>query len=144
MKSYVLGAADRCRALIGLAGGMRVVDDYDGALDTLNEVQNLAATHGVIPDLARIHHLRGNLYFPLGNVDGGLQEHEKALQYAQAAGDVDNEARALSGLRDAHYSRGRKCAALDYFRRCAVPQAQVLSDIGGQSVHGGVDPVLYQ
>ena len=81
---------------------------------------SLAAEQGLIPELARIHHLRGNLYFPLGNVDGCLEEHEKALHYAQQAGDAENEARALSGLGDAHYSRGRMRTALDYFRRCVA------------------------
>jgi class 3 adenylate cyclase/tetratricopeptide (TPR) repeat protein len=112
--------ADRCHALIGLAGGMRVIDDYDGALALLEEAQSLATGLVLINELARIHHLRGNLYFPLGNVSGCLEEHKKALEFAQQAGDTENEARALSGLGDAHYSCGRMRTALDYFRRCVA------------------------
>jgi len=110
--------AGRCRALIGIAEGMRVTDDYDDAFQALHEAQQLAGNLELVQELARIHHLRGNLHFPLGNVDGCLEEHEKALHYAQQAGDAQNEARALSGLGDAHYSRGRMRTALDYFHRC--------------------------
>jgi predicted ATPase/class 3 adenylate cyclase len=116
--------ADRCHALMGLAGGMRVIDNYDGALAALEEAQGLATELGLINELARIHHLRGNLYFPLGNVTGCLEEHEKALEYAQQAGDTESEARALSGLGDAHYSRGRMRTALGYFRRCVALSKQ--------------------
>ncbi len=111
-------AVGRCRALIGIAEGMRVTDDYDGAFAALDEAQQLAGQESLDRELARIHHLRGNLYFPLGNVNGCLEEHEKALLYAQKAGDTENEARALSGLGDAHYSRGRMRTSLDYFKRC--------------------------
>jgi tetratricopeptide (TPR) repeat protein len=108
----------RCRALIGIAEGMRVTDEYDAALRALDEAQGLAGTRQLDGELARIHHLRGNLYFPLGNVSGCLEEHELALLHAQKAGDTENEARALSGLGDAHYSRGRMRTSLDHFTRC--------------------------
>jgi len=108
----------RCRALIGIAEGMRVTDEYDAALQALDEAQELAGAQQLDGELARIHHLRGNLYFPLGNVTGCLEEHEQALLYAQKTGDTENEARALSGLGDAHYSRGRMRTSLGHFRRC--------------------------
>lgn len=112
------GDAERCRALIGLAGGMRIIDAYDDAFETLDEAQSLAARQNLKGELATIHHLRGNLYFPLGNVTACMEEHEKALQFAREVADTKNEARALSGLGDASYSSGRMRTAHDYFRRC--------------------------
>ncbi len=109
---------ERCRALIGIAGCMRVTDNFDDALQALEEAEALAAAAQMTAELARIHYLRGNLYFPLGNIKGCLEEHDKALVHAREAGDAENEARALSGLGDAHYSKGRMRTSLEYFRRC--------------------------
>ena len=110
-------AEDRCEALIGLAGNMRLTDEYESALEALNEAQALASEKQHIAKLTRIHHLRGNLYFPLGNTEGCLQEHEHALQFSQQSGDTENEARALAGLGDAHYSKGRMRTAHEHFQR---------------------------
>ena len=112
------GDTERCRALIGLAGGMRIVDKYDDAFKVLEEAQVLATRQSLKGELARIHHLRGNLYFPLGRVAECMDEHEKALHYADEVADTENKARALSGLGDASYSSGRMRTAHDYFGRC--------------------------
>jgi class 3 adenylate cyclase len=112
------GDAERCRALIGLAGGMRIVDAYDDAFKALDEAQVLATRRDLKRQLAQIHHLRGNLYFPLGNVVACMEEHKKALHYAGEVADTENEARALGGLGDAAYLSGRTRTALGYFRRC--------------------------
>lgn len=112
------GDLDRCPALIGLAAGMRVTDEYDDALDALDQSEAIAAGAGLISELARIHHLRGNIYFPIGNIDGCLQEHEKARTLAHDAGSPEGEANALSGLGDAYYLRGRMKTSLDHFQRC--------------------------
>ncbi|NIR58053.1 MAG: tetratricopeptide repeat protein, partial [Gammaproteobacteria bacterium] len=53
------GDAERCRALIGLAGGMRIVDAYEDAFQALDEAQALAEGEGLTGELARIHYLRG-------------------------------------------------------------------------------------
>jgi class 3 adenylate cyclase len=53
----------QCRARIGLAAGMRVTDDYDGALEALDEAQAVAAAHGLEEELSQIHYYRGNIYF---------------------------------------------------------------------------------
>jgi class 3 adenylate cyclase/tetratricopeptide (TPR) repeat protein len=116
--SLASGDLDRCPALIGLAAGMRVTDEYDDALQALDQSEAIAAGAGLTSELARIHHLRGNIYFPIGNIDGCLQEHEKALAFAQDAGSPEGEANALSGLGDAYYLRGRMKTSLDHFQRC--------------------------
>ncbi len=112
------GEPERCRALIGLAGGMRIVDAYDDAFKALDEALELATRQSLKGELARIHYLRGNLCFPLGRVAECMKEHEKALKYAGEVADTENEARALSGLGDASYSSGRMRTAHNYFRRC--------------------------
>jgi tetratricopeptide (TPR) repeat protein len=68
--------------------------------------------------LARLWTLRGNLHFPRGELDACLAAHERALGFAEQAGSPEDIARALGGLGDAQYQRGRMLAARDYFRRC--------------------------
>ena len=109
---------EMCLAWIGLAAGMRVTDDYEEALAALDRAQDVAGPHGLHKELSRIHYYRGSLYFPLGNIDGCLEEHEKALDYARRAGSPEEEARALSGLGDADYLRGRMITAHGHFKRC--------------------------
>ena len=111
-------APARCRALIGLAAGMRVTDDFDAAFEALDQAQTIAESEALHLERSQVHYYRGNLNFPLGEIDGCLKEHEQALTYAQRATSPEDEARALSGLGDAYYSRGRMITALDYFRRC--------------------------
>ncbi len=100
-----------CHALIGLASGMRLTDELDGALRVLDRAEGPAKSNELKLELARLHHLRGNLYFPLGNIDGCRKEHELALKYAQKAGSPEWEAQALGGLGDAEYARGRLLTA---------------------------------
>lgn len=110
--------AERARAWIGQAEGMRIVDRYDEALLALDQAQTAAAAQGRADQLANIHFLRGNLFFPLGNLEGCLEQHELAREYAHKIGSVESEARALGGLGDAYYQRGRMITGHKHFRRC--------------------------
>ncbi|MEP6874612.1 MAG: adenylate/guanylate cyclase domain-containing protein [Burkholderiales bacterium] len=112
--------ADRSRALIGMASGMRVNDRVDEGLAALAEAQPLAEKEGLALELARLHHLRGNLYFPLGRIDECLSEHQASLAYARTAGSVEAEATALGGLGDAYYLQGRMRSAHEQFARCVA------------------------
>ncbi|MCH8187661.1 MAG: AAA family ATPase [Proteobacteria bacterium] len=107
---------DRCRAWLGVAGGMRVLDRYDEALDALAQAEK--ATDADPADVARIHFDRGNIFFPTGNIEGCLEEHEAARKYSRAAGSAEGEARALGGLGDAYYQRGRMITANKHFDDC--------------------------
>ncbi len=69
-------------------------------------------------DLVQIHYLRGNVYFPLGNIEGCLAEHQKALGFAREVGSTEGEALALGGLGDAYYLRGHMRTACEQFRAC--------------------------
>ena len=109
---------ERCQALFGLAAGYRIVDRIDDALAALSDAEPLAERAERTLDLARIHHLRGNLYFPLGKLEGCLTEHEKALKFAEMSGSAEFTARALGGLGDAYYALGRMKTAHRYLDRC--------------------------
>ncbi|XIA65023.1 adenylate/guanylate cyclase domain-containing protein [Bradyrhizobium sp. TZ2] len=109
---------ERCRAWLGLAAGLRVTDRFDEAFAMLDKAATAAANDD-LAERARIHHLRGNLCFPLGRLVECLQEHERALECARRASSPEMEARALGGLGDAEYARGRMASAHRHFSRCA-------------------------
>ena len=108
----------RCEAWIGLAAGMRVATDYVAGLELLDKAEPVAAQHNLIVELARLYHLRGNLHFPLGNVEACRESHQSALDCAREAQSLEFEARALGGLGDAAYARGRMRTAYDYYNGC--------------------------
>jgi tetratricopeptide (TPR) repeat protein len=112
------GDTERCRAWLGLAQGMRITDRLPEALATLEKAEVAATSCDLRPELAQIHHLRGNLYFPLGRLDDCRREHELALDEARRSGSVELEALALGGLGDSEYVRGRMHTAYQCFRRC--------------------------
>jgi class 3 adenylate cyclase/tetratricopeptide (TPR) repeat protein len=124
MESYQRGLQlaendiQRVPVWIGLASGMRIEDRYDEALETLDQAEAAAATNGLTSELARIHHLRGNLYFPLGRIEDCKEQHQLALGFAQDAHSLENEARALGGLGDAYYAQGRMRTGYEHFHRC--------------------------
>jgi tetratricopeptide (TPR) repeat protein len=110
----------RCRAWIGLAAGMRLTDQYDEALAAIDQAEAAATIEGLTEERARVHHLRGNLCFPLGRIEECVREHELSLKFAHEAGSPKAEARALGGLGDAFYALGRMKTANDYFSRCVT------------------------
>jgi class 3 adenylate cyclase/tetratricopeptide (TPR) repeat protein len=109
---------ERCRAWLGLAAGMRVTDRFDEAFAALDAAEAVAIERDLAAELAHIHHLRGNLYFPLGRLEECLREHELSRACARRANSPDLEARALGGLGDAEYARGRIITAYGCFHRC--------------------------
>ena len=109
---------ERCEARIGLARGMRIADRIDEALAALDAAEAIAAVGQRDLELAWIHHLRGNFYFPLGRVEGCAAEHRLALEYARRAKSDELETRALGGLGDASYAQGRMASAYRNFSDC--------------------------
>ena len=112
--------AQRCRAWLGLAGVKRVTDDVDGAFTDLERAEAAARAHGLKEQLADIHFLRGNLYFPRGDIEGCLGEHRASLELAREIGSVELEVRALGGLGDSEYMRGRMRSAHTNLARCVA------------------------
>jgi class 3 adenylate cyclase/tetratricopeptide (TPR) repeat protein len=108
----------RCDAWMGLAAGKRVMTDYHEALDLLDKAEAVATNHHLTQTLTQLHHLRGNLCFSLGRTDDCRNQHLLALTFAQQCGSAEGEARALGGLGDAEYARGRMITARDYYTRC--------------------------
>jgi tetratricopeptide (TPR) repeat protein len=112
------------QAQLGLAEGLRVSEGLDEALELLDQAQHAAERHDMVAELARIHHLRGNIFFPLGNIDGCREEHERGLRFAQRSGSPEAEARALGGLADAAYAQGKMRSAFEHFSRCVALSRQ--------------------
>jgi tetratricopeptide (TPR) repeat protein len=108
----------RCMAMIGMAEGLRIADRHTRALEVLQTAEAAAVHEGLVDERGRIHYLRGNVYFPLGNIEGCLAEHEKALVFARQVNSAESEALALGGLGDAHYLRGHMRTACEQFRAC--------------------------
>ena len=108
----------RCHASIGLASGMRLVDDYDNALSALDQAEPIARANDMHRELSQVHYYRGSIYFPLGNLEGCLEQHGLALDHARRAGSAEEEALALSGLGDANYMRGYMITAFGFYDQC--------------------------
>ncbi len=114
------GLAERAQALILQAAGMRLNDRIDEGLAALQEAQPLAEQAGLALELSHLHHLRGNLLFPLGRPAECLHAHEQALAHAIEAGSLEAQAAALGGLGDAQYLHGRMAAANEQFVKCVA------------------------
>ena len=103
---------------ISLIASLRMADRLGEALEELDQAEFCASHNERIVDLARIHHLRGNIYFPLGKIEQCLAEHQKSLEFARKARSTEDEARAEGGLCDAYYMRGRMRSAHEHVERC--------------------------
>ena len=108
--------AERCRALIGIAAGHRLIAGVDAALAALAEAEPLA--QGLARESCELHYIRGNLHFARGDNDACRAEHQAALGFAESLADPLWEVHATSGLGDADYADGRMVSALARFRRC--------------------------
>lgn len=112
--------ASLCQSQLGLAEGLRVSEGLAEALSLLDAAQQVAQRLDSVPELARLHHLRGNILFPLGRIEDCRAEHERGLAYARRLGLPEAEARALGGLADAAYAQGRMRTAFEHFSRCVT------------------------
>jgi tetratricopeptide (TPR) repeat protein len=110
--------AQRLRAWLGIAGGLRTLDIYDRALAALDNAARLAVALGDRKSLMYVQSLRGHVYFPLGNMDACLGAHEEARRLATEVGTPADEARALGGLGDAYYQNARILTSRRYFEDC--------------------------
>ena len=110
--------AERCRAILGVADGLRITAQYDELLQLLERAEAIAESKQLFRELARICRLRGNANFIKGEVDACLRSFTSALEYARTAESAEDEVHALGGLGDAEYSRGRYLSAYRYFHEC--------------------------
>jgi len=112
--------AERARALIATAAGMRLNDRIVEGLAALDEAEPLAQEAALALDLSRLHHLRGNLLFPLARDADCVREHELARRFARDAGSLEAEAAAMGGLGDGYYLQGRMRSANRQFQACVA------------------------
>ncbi len=110
--------SERCRAQIGIAEGLRLSEQHNELLQTLNRAEDDAGVRGHLPERARIHQLRGSVYFTRGEIDACLRATEISLNYARDGTSPELEARALGGLGDAEFARGHMISAHNYFDQC--------------------------
>ncbi len=111
---------DRCRALLGIASGQRLIAGLEEALVALADAEPLARESGLTRELAELHYTRGNLHFARGDIAACGAEHSAALAAARTLDDPAWEARATSGLADAAYAEGRMLTALARFQHCVA------------------------
>ncbi|NQV54985.1 MAG: tetratricopeptide repeat protein, partial [Rhodospirillales bacterium] len=111
-------AGDEVSMLIDLVSALRILDRYEEALESLVRAEAVAEKFGQTENLSLIHYYRGNIYFPMGNIEGCLEQHLRARDFARAANSPEYEARALSGLGDAYYLRGQMITANKMFVEC--------------------------
>ncbi len=109
---------ERCRARIGIAEGLRLSEQHTELLQTLDRAEADASMEENIRELARIHQLRGSVFFTRGEIDACLQANEISLNYAGDGTSPELEAQALGGLGDAEFARGRMISAHAYFDQC--------------------------
>jgi tetratricopeptide (TPR) repeat protein len=110
--------AAQCKAWIGVASCVRLLGGNDEGIAALMAAEPLAQRHQAHRELSDIHYYFGSLLFTAGDIDGCLRHHGQAHDFALKARDAECEARALSGLGDAHYARGHMRLAIDHFHRC--------------------------
>lgn len=110
--------AERCLALLGIAEALRIIERIDEALDLLDEAQPIAEAHSLSEVLMRLHHLRGNLLFPKGDITGCEAGHRQSIAFAKGIGSAEGEARGLGGLGDAAYVAGRMQTSHSVLSEC--------------------------
>ena len=105
---------------IGLAEALRITDHHSEALAELGIAEALATEGKRLVEMSRIHHLRGNIYYPLGKAENCFVEHKAAWRLAKKAASTEWEARALGGLGDAYFLAGRIKQAHRQFEDCVA------------------------
>ncbi len=108
----------KCRALIGVAEGLRITESYPELLDTLKTALQELEDLGAPRERARICQLMGSLHFVHGETKQCLSENNRSLAFAREAGSRELEAQALGNLADAEFARGRMVSAHRLFDDC--------------------------
>jgi class 3 adenylate cyclase/tetratricopeptide (TPR) repeat protein len=114
------GEIGRCNALIGVAEGLAATGEHREALESLEIASDIASDIGSGQGLerARIFRIMGKVFFYRGQIDACLEANKHSLDCARSVRSFEVEARALSGLANAEYNRGRFITAHRYFDQC--------------------------
>ena len=113
--------AGRARALLGLAGALRISEGFDEALGLLDAAEAIARAHDRADECSRIApSAREHLFHARQVIDACRQQHEHSLAMARRSGAPESEALALGGLGDAAYAVGRMRSAHAHFHDCVT------------------------
>lgn len=111
------GEIGRCNAWIGVAEGLAETGAHNELQEIADEALAIAEEHRLSLELARIYQLVGGVQFYRGQIEDCLQSNKLSLAHARDARSPEYEARALSGLANAEYNRGRFISARACFDR---------------------------
>jgi len=109
---------ERCRAWMGLAQGLGVIEAHEELFEVLKNAEAIAKAHALTSEIALIYQIRGSIHFNRGESEACLEAHTESLKYAREANSAEVETQALSGLGDAEYDRGHFISAHHYFDQC--------------------------
>lgn len=109
--SFAGSEFERASVWLALAESKCLADAYQEAIAYLDLAESAIGRAGSSRQLARLNTLRGSIYFPLGRIEECLEAQNKAYDLARRSGDPELRAKALSGLGDAEYARGRMMTA---------------------------------
>lgn len=109
--SFAGSEFERASVWLALAESKCLADAYQEAIAYLDLAEGAIGRAGSSRHLARLNTLRGSVYFPLGRIDECLEAQNLAYDLARRSGDPELRAKALSGLGDAEYARGRMMTA---------------------------------
>lgn len=139
-------SAEHLEVVLGLAPLLNLLDQLHEEEQLLDAALPLAHAAKDDAALAQLCSLKGNIYFPRGDYAQCRQWHERALQHSQHEDQVENRVRALSGMADAWYAKGRMAQAQDMFGQCVAlcashgllhAQAANLSARGSTAIYMG-------
>lgn len=105
---------------IAMADRLRILNRYHLALRQLRGAEAASRKYKQESNLFQIHHLRGNIYYPMGNTSACMSEHTAAWREARKTPSAETEARAYGGLGDAHFLAGNIALAHEHFEKCVT------------------------
>jgi len=117
-RQHAPDALSRLSATVALAGVLNVLEDLAAEDALIDAALPEAHAVGAQAQQAALHYLKGNLYFPKGDVARSREHHTQAMELARQAGAARLQAQALSGLGDSYYAEGLMATANEHFERC--------------------------
>lgn len=138
---------DQIESALGLAAMLNTLDCLDEEERLIEDMLPIARVMHAHTALARLHQLRGNIYFPRGDYAECRRLHEEALSFARIGGHRETEAKALSGIGDSYYAQGRMQTAYEVFDQCVrlcERHGLVHVEAGNRSARGSAQLYLGQ
>ncbi|AMB83998.1 Cro/Cl family transcriptional regulator [Pseudomonas agarici] len=132
---------ERIEAALGLAAVLNTLDCLDEEERLIEQTLPLAQVLQAHTALARLYHLRGNIYFPRGDYVECRRLHEESLSFARIGLHLETQAKALSGIGDSYYAQGSLQTAYEVFDQCVrlcERHELVQVEAGNRSARGSV------